>query len=121
MPRYGAFYQPGQPAYGGNPLRGQTWGIPQQDYIREYPDALNAWFLNQSQATDVGSRYHGFLRQWLGDQLTAYQGNQLVEPEQDYSTFLAGRNPWQDYEQQSLAPRAGQMQRWSFGPRQIRR
>jgi len=118
MPSYGAVYRPANPAW-NVPTSG--WSNPQQEYIRQNPQALNAWVLNQyptSGRDSLGSRYRGFLQTWLGDQLNAFQGYSLANPEASYEQFLGGRsNPWEDY--QSANPlRLGA--RSAFGPRILR-
>lgn len=125
MAAYGAVYR-GDPTAVGyrNPLAGRTFGIPQQDYFREFPSALNSWYLGQFPESGQGAlapRYQGFLNQWLGDQLSLYEGAQVDNPDLSYPSYLASRNPWEAY-QQSLAPAYSRAQRSSIiGPRWLRR
>lgn len=116
MPIYGAgrSYAPTQPAGQANPLAGMNWSTPQDDYIRQNPTALNSWFLNQHQIPQVGQAYNDFLSMWLPKELNAWEGQQLVNPEQSYQSYLGGRNPWGDYEQQVLQPSYSRAMRNAF-------
>jgi hypothetical protein len=115
MPVYGQVYQPHPSTQSQrNPATGYNWDQLQSDYIKQFPDALNSWMLNQWSQANVGQAFHDFANVWLPNQLKSWEGNQLVNPEQSYQSFLGGQNPWNDFEQQELGPRYNRAMRNAF-------